>query len=226
MTGSLLVSISGIRDNTLGSVKSLVSHLDSIDVPVSLLVAPHIGESWHLAKDKKTLKWVQKQVDAGTPIILNGFDQTVSGRRAEFAALGGHEAKLRLTAANRQMDKLGLATDLFSPPRWQLSPGTLEMLPAMGYRLVGDLQGIHTFTDGYFHRSRVLAMGEGFGAAGWWRRNVIKAAARNAAAGKLVRLSVSGGQLARAKTLRDFVGAIDATLELGSTPATYRDLLD
>lgn len=66
-------------------------------------------------------------------------------------------------------------------------------------------------------------MGEGYGAAKWWRRNVIKAAERGAEKGNTIRLSVSGRELGQKKVRRDFLAAAAAAVEKGATPADYRE---
>ena len=129
MNGHLLVSISSIFDDTRKQASRLLSILDREEIPVSLLIAPHIDGNWHLAKDKDTKSWLRDQADAGRILILNGFDRSVQGRRAEFANLDSHEAKLRLAGATRQMAKIGFEPTIFAPPRWRMSPGTLGVLP-------------------------------------------------------------------------------------------------
>ena len=52
MNGHLLVSISSIFDDTRKQASRLLSILDREEIPVSLLIAPHIDGNWHLAKDK------------------------------------------------------------------------------------------------------------------------------------------------------------------------------
>lgn len=131
MLGSLLVSISSIFDATLDDVTSMVRDLDKERVPVSLLVAPHIDATWHLAKDTTTRGWLAEQRD-DRALLLNGFDQAVQGRRSEFATLGAHEARLRLKGATRQMAALGFDLDMFAPPRWRMSEGTLEVMGGSG----------------------------------------------------------------------------------------------
>src|SRR5699024_9021722 len=115
MQGHLLVSVSSIFDDTRKSAAGLISELDKEGVPVSLLVAPHIDGNWHLAKDPTTKQWLQEQQESGRLLILNGFDQAVQGRRAEFANLDAHEANLRLKGATRQMSTLGFEFEIFAP---------------------------------------------------------------------------------------------------------------
>lgn len=221
MPGRLLVSISSIFDATLGDVTSLVRDLDREEIPVSLLVAPHIDKKWHLAKDKKTKGWLKEQA-AERALLLNGFDQPVQGRRSEFANLESHEARLRLKGATRQMAAQGFDLDMFAPPRWRMSDGTLEVLPEFGFSVAASTKGIYRLDKGGFAHARNLSVGEGYGAAKWWRRNVIKAATRGAEKGNTVRLSVSGRELGQKKVRRDFLGAAAAALEAGAEPADYR----
>lgn len=221
MSGRLLVSVSSIFDETLPGVQALINELDREEIPVSLLVAPHIDKRWHLAKDKHTRKWLRDQVDQRA-MLLNGFDQAVQGRRAEFATLEQHEAKLRLKGATRQLKSLGFDFDMFAPPRWQMSAGTLEVLPDFGFDLAASTKGIYHLRTGEFTQCRNLSVGEGYGAAKWWRRNIIKAAARGAERGNTIRLSVSGRELNTKKVHRDFVAAAREAAKAGAEPSDYR----
>lgn len=221
MSGRLLVSVSSIFDETLDGVRSLVDELDRREIPVSLLVAPHIDKRWHLAKDKQTRSWLRAQLGARA-LLLNGFDQPVQGRRAEFANLEEHEARLRLKGATRQMESLGFDLRMFAPPRWQLSRGTLDVLPDFEFDIAVSTKGIHHLRTGGFTRCRNLSVGEGYGAAKWWRRNIIKAAARGAERGNTIRLSVSGRELNHKKVRRDFLNAADAAVDAGARPDDYR----
>ncbi|MDO5670430.1 MAG: DUF2334 domain-containing protein [Corynebacterium sp.] len=222
MRGRLLVSISSIFTDTRSAVAGMVKNLDAEGIPVSLLVAPHIDGNWHLAKDTKTRDWLAAQQTDGRALILNGFDQAVQGRRSEFATLEAHEARLRVAGATRQMRKIGFDTDMFAPPRWRMSPGTLEVLPEFGFRLAASTRGLHLLDETAFIQCRNLSVGEGFGAAKWWRRNVIKAAQRGAGRGNTIRLSVSGRNLADKKVANDFLKAAVAAVEAGANPADYR----
>lgn len=221
MHGHLLVSISSIFDDTRKSAARLIHQLDKEGVPVSLLVAPHIDGNWHLAKDPTTKQWLEQQQDGGRLLILNGFDQAVQGRRAEFANLDAHEATLRLKGATRQMSKLGFDFDIFAPPRWRMSPGTLDVLPYFDFSLAVSSTGIHDLCHEEFYQSRNLSYGEGFGAAKWWRRSIIRAAERGANRGNTVRLSVSGRNLSDKKVQHDFMRAIDKAIKAGAKPASY-----
>ena len=222
MPGRLLVSISSIFDATLDNVTTMVRDLDREGVAVSLLVAPHIDKKWHLAKDDTTREWLLGQVGQRA-LMLNGFDQPVQGRRSEFANLGTHEARLRLKGATRQMSALGFDLDMFAPPRWRMSDGTLEVLGEFGFAVAASTKGIYRLHRDEFAQARNLSVGEGYGAAKWWRRNVIKAAERGAEKGNTIRLSASGRELDQKKVRRDFLAAAAAAVEAGAEPADYRD---
>lgn len=222
MPGHLLVSISSIFSQTRADAAQLISDLDTEGIPVSLLVAPHIDGNWHLAKDRATKEWLEEQEAAGRLLILNGFDQPVQGRRAEFANLNAHEARLRLKGATRQMKKIGFSSKIFAPPRWRMSPGTLEVLPSFDFRLAVSTRGVHDLRDDDFHQTRNLSFGEGFGAAKWWRRNIVRAAQRSARRGNSVRLSTSARNLSDPKVAHDFLKAVTKAAAAGAKPADYR----
>lgn len=203
----------------------MMKSLDAEGIPVSLLVAPHIDGNWRLARDHRTRDWLLAQQEAGRVLILNGFDQAVQGRRSEFANLDAHEARLRLAGATRQMRRIGFETDIFAPPRWRMSPGTLEVLPEFDFALAASTRGLHNLHDGSFQQCRNLSVGEGFGAAKWWRRNVIRAAERGAARGNTIRLSVSGRNLEDRKVSSDFLRAAVAAVGAGASPGDYRSMI-
>ncbi|AHI23566.1 DUF2334 domain-containing protein [Corynebacterium vitaeruminis] len=221
----LLASISSVFDQSLSSTRKLVDALDAEGIPVSLLIAPRVGAHWHLAKDKRTLVWLQAQQAAGRCLILNGFDVTAQGRRAEFARLKQHEANLRLAGATRQMHRLGFDFDIFAPPRWELSPGTLEASKSYGFRVVASRQGMYYMDSGELLSCRNVSIGEGYGAKKWWRNFVIRTAERQAQESELVRLSVSARQLGDEAVRADFLRAVEQAVARGAQPADYALLL-
>ena len=221
MSGRLLVSVSSIFDQTRKAADVLVTDLKSEGIEVSLLVAPRIDGDWKLSKDKQTRTWLEKQRGQGRELILNGFDQPVQGRRSEFASLEQHEARLRLTGAFRQMEQIGFTFDVFAPPRWRMSEGTSEVLPEFDFKVAASGKGLHDLRTGEFLQCRNLSVGEGFGAAKWWRKSVLNAAMRGASKGNTVRLSVSARNLVNPKVARDFRNTAIAALELGAQPRTY-----
>ncbi|WP_298088246.1 polysaccharide deacetylase family protein [uncultured Corynebacterium sp.] len=218
---ALVVSVSGIRDDRLLDAARFTAALENRGISPSLLIAPHLGADWSLREAPAVLDWVRRRRDEGMELLLAGFDQSERGRRGEFATLDAHEAGLRLTAATRQMEALGLSTDMFAPPRWLLSPGTLEVLPDHGFRIAADLHGVHDLVTGATDPTRVLALGEGFGAARWWRRAVRNSVNRALAENRPMRLSVSAARLRDEKVRRDILKIVDLAVAAGARPAGY-----
>lgn len=218
----VITSVSGIRDTTLDDAIRLVDELEHRGTPVSLLVAPRRGSDYRLSDDEETQSWLRHRRRQGDAIVLNGYDEAATKRRRpEFASISASEAAVRLTAADRMMADLGLRTQLFAPPRWNASPGCLEALPSAGFRVCADLTGIHDVVRATVQRGRVLSMGEGFVADGWWCRAMVAAAARTARVGGLVRLNVSAKHLDRKAPRNAILDAVDLVLEQDGHPGRY-----
>src|SRR2546423_2528730 len=133
MDARLLVSLSGIGPRTLHRCADLAAELDHREVPLSLLFTPRT--------EKAVASWVRARTERGDSLVLHGYDHRVMpahritlGRKAEFAALPAHEARLRLIAATAALDQAGLTADGFAPPRWLASRGTLEALRERGFQ--------------------------------------------------------------------------------------------
>ena len=228
MSSRLIVSLSGIKDKHVEAADEFLGELDQREIPVSLLVSPRRGEHYRLADDTVTQEWLRHRSAQGDAIVLGGYDEAATKRRrAEFAAIGRSEARVRLTAADRLMSDIGLRTRLFAPPRWNASPGCLEALPQVGFRLCADSAGIYDVARGTYERGRVLSMGEGFVADSLWARALIAAAGRVAKVGGLVRLNIAAKHLRRSTPREAMLDAIDlVTTEYGSQPAQYEWLPD
>ncbi|MFD2417861.1 DUF2334 domain-containing protein [Amycolatopsis pigmentata] len=221
MDARLLVSLSGIRPGTLRDCAGLATELDRRKVPLSLLFAP-TGEH-------AVLDWVRERTRLGDSLLLHGYDHRVTpghrinlGRRAEFAALPAHEARLRLIAATAALDHAGLTANGFAPPRWLGSRGTQQALRELGFRLCADLVAVHDLRTSKVYRARV----QQFAAGGRHTETVrcfalVLAAARAARRGGLVRLGVAASDLAKPGPRQAFLDAIDVALENGAAAATY-----
>lgn len=220
----LLISVSGLRDGTLLDVARFVAAMEQRGVTPSLLVAPHAGKGWALREAPAVLDWLRRRSDDGIEIVLAGFDQSARGRDAEFASLSEHEARLRLTAATRQMRAMGFETDVFAPPRWAMSPETMNVLPELGFRVAADRNGVHDLVTGAVDPTRVLAIGEGFGGARWWRRAVRSSVQRSLAKGRAVRLSVNASKLREHKLRQDVVSIIDEAIDSGVQPVNHSEV--
>jgi uncharacterized protein len=240
----LVVSLSGLTPDApeaLDRAVDFTRELDARGVPLSQLFRPAgVSEGSALAA------WMHERRAAGDALALHGFDHTADpigawqsgalpwmGRRAEFAALPRHEAGLRLVAARRALTALGLRTDVFVPPRWLASPGTVDALREQGFGLLADEQGVR-FLQGEGAaqlRSRVLGfrvsgerhpVADDRRAAEAWRCRVLAAeVTRTVRRGGLVRINVRAKDLRRPPRRAAVLAAVDAALGLGATPTTY-----
>ncbi len=223
MSGQLIVSVSGISAQTLPAVEAFCWHLGDRGVPASLLVAPRLKGGYRLDEDPDTVKWIAGQRRAGAAVVLHGYDEAVTKRRrAEFAVLPAHEANLRLMAADRIMDHLGLRTRLFAAPGWSVSDGVLKALPRNGFRLLAGSTGITDLVRGSTANARVLGIGEGYLAEAWWCRTLVLSAQRTARRGGTVRLAVSARQLRKPGPLQASLDVVDLALLHGCVPDVYR----
>jgi uncharacterized protein len=223
VAGQLIVSVSGVGDRTVGDVESFCSELDARSVPASFLVAPRRKGGYRLDRDAATVDWLVARRARGDAIVLHGFDEAVTRtRRGEFAGLPAHEANLRLTAADRVLEHLGLRTRLFAAPGWTVSQGTRIVLPGKGFRVLIEWDGITDLVRRTTVRGRVLGIGEGFLAEPWWCRTLVLSAERTARRGGMVRLAVSAKHLRRPGPRQAVLDAVDLALMHRCVPTVYR----
>ncbi len=228
MTAQLLVSLSGINAWTLDRGADLSDELASRGVPLSLLFAPKIAGA---DQPNAVLDWVRGQQAAGNALLQHGYDHPADTktrtirRRAEFASLPAHEAKLRLTAASTTMERLDLTTDAFVPPRWIASPGTLLALRHKGFTLAADVMGIRDLRTDTVHRGRLQGFGFGERTEPWWCFALVMSTARAARKNQLIRLAVDTADLARTGPRQALLDAIDIALHHEATPLTYPAVL-
>ncbi|MGB3485421.1 MAG: DUF2334 domain-containing protein [Mycobacterium sp.] len=223
MAGQLIVSVSGIDDRTVGDAVEFSEQLRDRSVPVSWFVAPRLKGGYRLDSDLPTVDWLTERRSAGDALVLHGYDEAATKRRrSEFAVLQAHEANLRLMAADRVLDHLGLRTRLFAAPGWSVSPGAVAVLPRNGFRLLAGLAGISDLIRDTTVRTRVLGIGAGFLTEPWWCRTLVLSADRTARRGGIVRLAVSARQLAKPGPRQAVFDAMDLALLHGCVPAVYR----
>ncbi|HVV09627.1 DUF2334 domain-containing protein [Amycolatopsis sp.] len=222
MAARLLVSLSGIGPRTLHRCADLASELDRREVPLSLLFAPRTEST--PAVDT----WIRTRTQNGDGLLLHGSDHRITpshrahfGRRAEFAALPAHEARLRLIAAQAALESAGLAADGFAPPRWLASRGTLDALRGQGFRYCASLTAVHDLRTGALHRARVQEFSSQQRAETVRCFALVLAAARTAKRGGLVRLGVHAADLARPGLRQALLDAVDVSLENRAFGATY-----
>ncbi|OMC40574.1 DUF2334 domain-containing protein [Mycobacterium sp. GA-1841] len=223
MTGQLIVSISQISDRTLADVASFCAELDARGVPASLMVAPRLKGSYRLDRDPATVEWLTGRRRGGDAVVLHGYDEAATKkRRGEFASLPAHEANLRLMGADRVLEHLGLRTRLFAAPGWNVSPGTIAVLPRNGFRLLADLGGITDLVRQTTTRARVVGIGEGFLSEPWWCRTVVLSAERIARREGTVRVAVAARHLRKPGPRQAMLDAIDLALLHRCVPTVYQ----
>jgi predicted deacetylase len=128
---------------------------------------------------------------------------------------------------------LGLRTDLFVPPRWLASPGTVDALREQGFGVLADEHGVRFLREpgSPLLRSRVLGfrasgerrpLADDRRAAEAWRCRVLAAEViRTVRRGGLVRINVRAKDLKRPPRRAAVLAAVDAALGLGAAPTTY-----
>ena len=222
MAGELIVSISGISEQTLPDVAAFCTQLEERAVPSSFLVAPRLKGGYRLDRDPSTVEWLAARRNGGDAIVLHGFDEAATKkRRGEFATLPAHEANLRLMGADRVFEYLGLRTRLFAAPGWTVSQGAINALPRNGFRLLAGLSGISDLVRKTTVRARVLGIGEGFLSEPWWCRTLVLSAERTARRAGIVRVAVAARHLHRPGPRQAMLDAIDLALMHQCTPAVY-----
>lgn len=223
MAGELIVSISGIKDRTLGDVDVFRGELAARGVPASFLVAPRLKGGYRLESDPETVEWLTLRRADDDAMVLHGYDEAATKKlRGEFATLPAHEANLRLMGADRVLEHLGLRTRLFAAPGWTVSQGTVKALPRNGFRLIAGLSGVTDLVRGTTSRARVVGIGEGFLTESWWCRTLVLSAERTARRLGTVRLAVAAAQLGRPGPRQAMLDAIDLALMHRCEPAVYR----
>lgn len=222
MSGQLIVSISGICERTLEDVAEFRFALRDRGVPASFLVAPRLKGGYRLDRDAPTVEWLSGHRAGGDSVLLHGFDEAATkARRGEFSALPAHEANLRLMAADRVLEHLGLRTRLFAPPGWTISPGAATALPRNGFRLLAGLTGITDLVRQSTQRARVLGIGEGFLTEPWWCRTLVLSAERTARRSGVVRVAVAARHLRRPGIRQAMLDAVDLALMHSCEPVVY-----
>ncbi|WP_300012260.1 DUF2334 domain-containing protein [Pseudonocardia sp.] len=240
MAPRLIVSLSGLSDDSLDRGAAFTAALDDRGVAVSQLYRP--GAFGPGVAGSPLVRWMHERRDRGDAIALHGYDHSTEplvpgrlarvGRRAEFAALPRHEAGLRLRAARRTLGAVDLRTEVFVPPRWIASTGTLDALREQGFTTLADEHGIRRLDGPGAVRARVLGfrvsgeripVADDAKAAEAWRCRMLVAEVRRVThRGGLVRINVRAKDLKRAQRVDAALAAVDAALAAGAQPTTYR----
>ena len=223
MAAELILSVSGVDHRTLPTLQDFRGDLADRSVPVSVFVAPRGDGGYRLDRDERTAEWLRVQRRAGDAMVLHGFDAAANKRlRREFATLAAHEANLRLIAADRMLEQVGLRTRLFSAPGWTTSTGIEKVLPRNGFRLLIGKYGTADLVRGATLRSPLISVGAGFLAEPWWCRTLVLSAERTARRAGTVRIAVAATHLARPGVRQAILDAVDLSLMHGCRPAVYR----
>ena len=195
----LYVSLSG------GVVQeAFVAALDARGVPLTHLLRPADAPA-------ELVTWIRERGDA---LALHGYDHATrplghGRRKGEFASLPHHEAALRLTAARRALTAVGLWTDVFVPPRWLASDGTVAAAVEQGFRVLAVESGIHDLHSGAVVPGRVIGARSAPLGVAWVLRR-----------GGPVRIHVRAKDLRRPGRTDSVLAAIDTALG-HVTPTTY-----
>lgn len=224
MSSSLFVSLSGVQDRYAEDAERFTSVTARCGVPVSLLVSPRRGSNYRLSEDLSTQEWFSTQAAQGNRIVLGGYDQAATKkRRGEFATISASEAAIRLAAATDMMNHVGLATNLFIPPRFAASPGCIEAVNSAGFTLWADDKHMCDLVTGKCEESKILSVGEGFLSAGWWCRVIADTAAAQSERGESVRLNVHAKHLGNPAVMGPIYDAMEIAVRNGLQPRCYGD---
>lgn len=187
------------------------------------------GSSWKLQSDAAALEFVHDSIAFNHEILLGGMGLNRAGtseNHGEFHRLGQHEAQLRITAARRQLSALGLEPRVFAPDKWMASEETMNVAQTQGLDAAADAYGIRDLRTGERHNVRVLAFGDGFGAARWWRRNVTTTVERMAKRNADVRLSINAHKAEKNSTKKDLLQIVGNLLDQGYQPQPYAEYVN
>jgi predicted deacetylase len=237
---SLVVSIHDVAPSTAHAVRTWVGELDRRNVPATLLVVPGPWEGPPLRVDRELVAWLRGRAAVGDEIAQHGWaHRRVSGapawRRAvasvvargcaEFWSLDAREARRRLEVGRDVLCRAGLAPVGFTPPGWLASEPTLEVLAELGYRYTTSRHAVLDLSTGESHRVPALSQRSGGPGESIGRAVVDHWARRLARRGESARLALHPLDLASPALVASNLGAVDALLDSGAEPRTYRDFV-
>lgn len=225
VSARLIVSLSGIAPGTMHRCAEFAEELGERGIALSLLIAPRMALT-----HSSVTRWILRRQFGGDALVLHGYDHNAEQRwhrhwhGAEFAVLPAHEAGLRLRAAVALLDRAGLATTCFVPPRWVGSAGTLTALRRYGFTTTADVAGVRDLRTGVLRPGRVHGFGRSEATDPWWCWAFVLGAGRAARRGGLIRLAVDAQDLTRPGPTQAIRDAVDLALHHGAVPATYAGL--
>jgi predicted deacetylase len=237
---SLVVSIHDVAPSTAHAVRTWVGELERRHVPVTLLVVPGPWEGPPLRVDRDLVDWLRGRAAVGDEIAQHGWaHRRVPGapawRRAvasvvargcaEFWSLDAREARRRLEIGRDVLCRAGLAPVGFTPPGWLASEPTLEVLAELGYRYTTTRNAVLDLGTGKSYRVPALSQRPGGASETIGRAVVDRWSRRLARHGSSARVALHPLDLASPELVASNLGAVDALLESGAKPRTYRDFV-
>lgn len=233
----IVVSVHDVSPATADETARWCADADALGVPVSLLVIPGPWRGTRLSDEPEYARVLRDRVTHGDEIVLHGFTHragpegswvrravgtAVARGAAEFAALDEPEAERRLAAGKAVLDRLGLATDGFTPPGWLASPAAERALARAGFRYTTSHRGVRDLRTRRLHRAFALSHRPGGGLSEWTGAAVVRTwALRGAARGRLVRIALHPDDLHRPRLRDTTLRAIEAVLAAGGVATTY-----
>lgn len=222
----VLLTITGLRQDTVTAAEKMRDAARALDLHAGLVLTVQ-GPNWRLKDDQAALELFHDSAARGHELLLGGLGPLGGAHgKGEFHRLGRHEATLRLSAATRQLDALGLSPKAFAPTRWLASEDALQAAGEVGFAVAADAYTIRDLFNEKRHPVRVLAFGDGFGSVKWWRRNVLNSARRSAAKGKDIRLSISAAKAGKDDVAGDMLRILELLREAGYESANYCDYVE
>lgn len=225
----VLLTITGLRQDTVTAAEKMRDAARALDLHAGLVLTVQ-GSNWRLKDDHAALELIHDSAARGHELLLGGLGPLGGAHgKGEFHRLGRHEATLRLSAATRQLDALGLSPKAFAPTRWLASEDALQAASEVGFAVAADAYTIRDLTDlsnDKRHPVRVLAFGDGFGSVKWWRRNVLNSVRRGIAKSKDIRLSISAAKASKDDVAGDMLRILELLCEAGYESANYCDYVE
>lgn len=222
----VLLTITGLRQGTVTAAEKMRDAARALELHAGLVLTVQ-GPNWRLKDDHATLELVHDSAARGHELLLGGLGPLGGAHgKGEFHRLGRHEATLRLSAATRQLDALGLSPKAFAPTRWLASEDALQAAGEVGFAVAADAYTIRDLGNEKRYPVRVLAFGDGFGSVKWWRRNVLNSVRRSAAKGKDIRLSISAAKAGKDDVASDMLRILELLCEAGYKSANYWDYVE
>ena len=221
---SLLLTVSSLGGDDVLTAERIRDMAHGYGYRAGLVVNVN-GPEWRLREDAPALELILDSAARGHEILLGGLGPLYhsSGRveKGEFFQLAAHESMLRINGACRQLSQLGIHPTVFAPSRWGASAGAMEAARKAGFSVAADAYHVLDLVDDISYPVRVLAFGEGFGAAKWWRRSLLRTTERMAAKQQDIRISVSAAKASKDSVFRDLERALNILHAAGYQGASY-----